>query len=94
MIIILTTLEVSFMLPESSIMLLENIYSTAIIHDNRHMMIKIFSQDSSHDKSKWQRQSTLAYGTALLITKQLRYLSQYQLFGVKQDEIKQIVTEN
>jgi hypothetical protein len=82
------------MLLESSIMLLENFYySTGIIHDNRHMMIKIFSQDSSHDKSKWQIQSTLAYSTALLITKQGRYLSQYQLFGVKQDEMKQIVTE-
>jgi hypothetical protein len=35
MIVILTTLEVLFML-------LENIYSTGITNDNRHMTIKIF----------------------------------------------------
>ncbi len=34
MIFILTTLELSFMLPESPIMLLENIYSTGVTHDN------------------------------------------------------------
>ncbi len=34
-IVILMTLEVSFMLPE-------NIYSTGVTHDDRHMMIKIF----------------------------------------------------
>jgi hypothetical protein len=33
MIVILTTLEVSFMLLESSIMLLENMYGTEITHD-------------------------------------------------------------
>jgi hypothetical protein len=33
MIIILITLEVSFTLQESSIMLLENIYSTGVTHD-------------------------------------------------------------
>ncbi len=37
MIVILT-----IMLLQLSIMLLENIYSTGVTHDNRHMMIKIF----------------------------------------------------
>ncbi len=40
MTIIPMTLEVLFMLQESSIMLQENIYS--VTHDDRHMMIKIF----------------------------------------------------
>jgi hypothetical protein len=35
----LTTLEVSLMLLESSITLLENIYSTSINHDYRHIFI-------------------------------------------------------
>jgi hypothetical protein len=30
------------MLLELSVILLENIYSTGVTHDNRHMMIKIF----------------------------------------------------
>jgi hypothetical protein len=37
MIIILTTLDVSFILLELSIMLPENIYSIGITHDNRHL---------------------------------------------------------
>jgi hypothetical protein len=35
MIVILTTLEMSFMLLASTIMLLENIYSTGVTHDDR-----------------------------------------------------------
>ncbi len=42
MIIILITLEVSFMILELSIILLENIYSTGVTHDDQHMMIKTF----------------------------------------------------
>ncbi len=41
-IIILMTLGVSFMLLELSIMLLDNVYSTGVTHDDRHIMIKIF----------------------------------------------------
>jgi hypothetical protein len=41
-IIILTTLDVSFMLLELSIMLLENIYSTGVTHDNRHLQSSYF----------------------------------------------------
>ncbi len=37
MIVILT-----IMLLQLSIMLLDNVYSTGVTHDNRHMMIKIF----------------------------------------------------
>jgi hypothetical protein len=36
-IIIMAALEVSFMFLESSIVLLENIYSTVVTHDDRHM---------------------------------------------------------
>jgi len=39
-IIILTTLEVSFMLQESSIMLLENIYSKGITREDHHNFIE------------------------------------------------------
>jgi len=41
MIIILMTLEVSFMLLEYSITLLENINRSGITHDNRHIHIFI-----------------------------------------------------
>jgi len=37
-IVILMTLEVSFMLPELSIMLLENIYSSGDTHDHHHII--------------------------------------------------------
>ncbi len=37
-IVILTTLEVPFMLLELSIMLLQNIYLAGITHDDRHMI--------------------------------------------------------
>ena len=42
MIIILTTLEVSFLLLELSITLLENIYSTGVTHDNYHLQLPYF----------------------------------------------------
>jgi hypothetical protein len=41
-IIILATLEVLFMLLESSVMLLENIYNTGITHDDRHLRLSYF----------------------------------------------------
>jgi hypothetical protein len=41
-IVILMTLEVSFMLLESSIRLLENIYSTGFTHDDRHLRMSYF----------------------------------------------------
>jgi hypothetical protein len=41
-IIILMTLEVSFMLIVTSIMLLDNIYSTGITHDNCHLQSSYF----------------------------------------------------
>jgi len=40
--VIKMTLEVSFMLLESSIILLENIYSAGVTYDNHHLIIKIF----------------------------------------------------
>jgi hypothetical protein len=43
MIIILMTLEVSFMLLESSITLLENIYSTGVIYDDRPLQLSYFN---------------------------------------------------
>jgi hypothetical protein len=42
MIVILMTVEVSFMFLESSIMLLENIFSTGITHDGRHLQSSYF----------------------------------------------------
>ncbi len=45
-IISLMTLEVSFMLPETSIMLLENIHSTGITHDNCHLQSSYFYSTS------------------------------------------------
>ncbi len=42
MIVILTTLEVSFMLLDSSITLLENIYSTGVTHDDCHLRSSYF----------------------------------------------------
>ncbi len=39
MIVILTTLEVSFMLLEPSIMLPENIYIAGITHDDHHIFV-------------------------------------------------------
>jgi hypothetical protein len=41
-IVILTTLEMSFMLLETSITLLENIYSTGVTHDDHNMTIEMF----------------------------------------------------
>jgi hypothetical protein len=38
----LTTLELSFMLLELAIMLLENIYSTGVTHDDRHSQLPHF----------------------------------------------------
>ncbi len=37
----LTTVILTLMLQESSIMLPKNIYSTGVTHDDHHMMIKI-----------------------------------------------------
>jgi len=41
-IVILTTLELSFMLLETSITLLEKIYSTGVTHGDHNITIKIF----------------------------------------------------
>jgi hypothetical protein len=48
-IIILTTLEVSFMLLESSIMLLENIYCTGITHGDRQLQLSYFVVQATDD---------------------------------------------
>jgi hypothetical protein len=42
MIIILTTLEVSCLLLELSITLLDNIFSTGVTHDNYHLQLPYF----------------------------------------------------
>ncbi len=42
MIIILTTLEVTLLLLELSITLLDNIYSTGVTHDNYHLRLPYF----------------------------------------------------
>ena len=42
MMIILMTMKVSFMLLESSVMLLENIYSTGITHDDSNLQSSYF----------------------------------------------------
>jgi hypothetical protein len=47
-IFILASLEVSFKLLESSIMLLENIYSTCITHDDRHVQLSYFYSTGHH----------------------------------------------
>ncbi len=47
-IVILATLEVSFKRLELSIMLLENIYSTGITHDDRHLQSSYFYSTGHH----------------------------------------------
>jgi len=46
-IVILMTLELSSMLLESSIMLLQSIYSTSITHEDRHLRLSDFYSTGS-----------------------------------------------
>jgi len=58
----LTTLEVSFMLPESSIMLLENIYSTYATHDDYHLRSSYF-----YSTGHWAEFSAIDVGVLVYI---------------------------